>query len=242
MFETTRGIVLKSIRHKEKNYILQVYTQNHGRLTFILHGVSTKKKNKLSYLSMLQPLTFVEIAFNYKTNKEIQVIKEIHCPQPYQSVPFDIKKSSIALFISEVLVKCLHEEEMNPKLYKFLEISFSSLDTSIDDTVNFHLLFVFKLTRYLGFYPTNNFDNIHRFFNLKKGEFVDIYNVSSCLNDIYSVYFNNLFTLSINDVHKIKLTKTEKYKLLESLMKYYTIHLYNMNNIKSLPVLLDVFS
>ncbi len=191
---------------------------------------------------MLQPLTFVEIAFSYRTNKEIHVIKEIKCPRPYQSVPFDIKKSSIALFISEVLVKCLHEEEMNPELFEFLDISFSSLDANIEDTTSFHLLFLFKLMRYLGFYPTNNFDNSHRYFNLKRGEFVEKYNVTTCLNSEYSVYLNNLFTFSINDVHKVKLTKTEKYKLLESIMKFYTIHLYNMNNIKSLPILIDVFS
>ena len=226
MFETTRGIVLKSIRHKEKNFILQVYTQNHGRLSFILHGVSAKKKNRLSYLSILQPLTFVEITFSYKTNKEIQVIKEIKCPHPFHSVPFDIKKSSIALFVSEILTKCLHEEEKNPDLYKFLEISFSSLDSKIEDITNFHLLFLFKLMRYLGFYPTDNFSNSDRFFDLKKGKFVDKCNVTTCLNEEYSIYFNNLFMLSINDAHKIKLTKPEKSKLLESIMQFYTIHLF----------------
>lgn len=241
MFETTRAIVLKSIKYKDKSYIIQCYTEEHGRLSFMLHHVHSKK-HKSSYSSLLQPLSLINVTYNFKYNRELQTLKEIKCYQPYHEIPYKVIKSSIALFLSEILVNCLKEEERNESLYKFLEFSLLSLDANNKNISNFHLVFLFKLIKYLGFYPSNNHDDENKYFDLYKGEFRQNFNTSTCLNDEYSNLFNHLFNLSLTDSHNISLGSNKKSKLLEGILQYYSIHIFNIKNIKSLQVLTELFN
>lgn len=239
MLETSPAIVLKSIRFKEKSHIIQAYTQHNGRLSLLLHG--SKAKSRKFQPALLQPLTLVEIVYNLKSNRDIQTIRDIKCNHPFRSIPFDIKKSSIALFIAEILTKCLKEEDQNEPMYEFLHNSLLSLDKNEQDTSTFQLLFLFHLSRYLGFFPQNNYSVLNKFFHLEKGFFVDKHISSYCLNEDYSNHLHQWFKLSTHETHLLKLNRNSKQAMLESLLKYYSIHLFDMQHIKTLSVLKEVF-
>lgn len=239
MLESTKAIVLKSIKFKDNSHIIQSYTMNHGRLSFVLHGSNSKKRYR--FLSVLQPLTFVDIIYNFKPGKEIQTVQEIKCSHPFESIPFDVRKSAIALFLSEILTRCLQEEEKNEQLFKFISLSIESLDSNFKYINHFHILFLFKLTKYLGFYPINNYTEERKFFNLSKGEFVSEHCISTCLNETYTHLFYHLFNVSIGDDYAPVISRKEKNEFLEIMLKYYSFHHFNMNNIKALSVLNELF-
>jgi DNA repair protein RecO (recombination protein O) len=96
MLFTTKGIVLHHFKYSEKSVIAKVYTEKFGLQSYILNGVrSTKSKNKAVYL---QPLSLVEISANHKENKGLQQVKNIQLAEVYESIPFNIGKTSIVLF------------------------------------------------------------------------------------------------------------------------------------------------
>ena len=85
----------------------------------------------------------------------------------------DISKISIALFIAEVLYKCIREEEKNKTLFDFLHTSIQLLDEDSSGNNIFHLLFMIKLSKHLGFYP-HNFKNTQKsYFDLREGLFIN---------------------------------------------------------------------
>ena len=151
MLYKVRGVVLHHIRYRESSAIVHIYTDQFGRQTFMAHSIRGKKAKFRS--NLLQPLTLLELEMYHKEKREIQQLKEIHNYIPYTSIPVDPYKSSQAMFLSEILYKVLREEEPNPDLYDFLEHGLQFLDVADQHTVNFHLLFLVQLTRYLGFYP-----------------------------------------------------------------------------------------
>src|SRR5690606_34403950 len=90
-----------------------------------------------------------------KHNTSLNRISEIKCSYPYKSIPFEIKKAGITLFLSEVLNKTLKEENSNKDLFEFLNQSLIHLDLSMEHYQNFHLQFMILYSAYLGFAPSN---------------------------------------------------------------------------------------
>ncbi|MDG1477065.1 MAG: DNA repair protein RecO, partial [Vicingaceae bacterium] len=111
MLTTTKGIVLHHFKYGEKSVIAKIYTQKFGLQSYILNGVRNKKsKNKAVYL---QPLSLVEINAVHKEKKGLERVKDIQLYFPFNTIPFDIGKVSIAFFLAEILYKSIKEEEPN---------------------------------------------------------------------------------------------------------------------------------
>jgi len=152
MLQKTRGLVLNYLRYRETSIIVKIYTEEFGVQTYIENGVrSSKGKNKIA---LFQPLTLLDLVVYFKDSAGIQRISEIKVNHPYSTIPFDITKSTIALFITEVLSKTLKEEAGNPRLFQFLRESLIWLDQATEGYENFHLWFLLRLSFYLGFEPT----------------------------------------------------------------------------------------
>ena len=186
MLTKNQGIVLSKLKYRDNDLIVKCYTKERGVVTYILRGVLKSKKgsSKTVYYQALSQLYFEE---NFKTNRSLQGIKEVKFSFIYHSVHSNIYKSSIALFLSEVLSNTLKEEEKNEALFNYLEIALQYLD-SADQFSNFHLLFLLKLTRYLGFLPdSKNID--YPYFNMESGIF------ESINHGIYSISGENLTLL-----------------------------------------------
>jgi DNA repair protein RecO (recombination protein O) len=173
MLHKTRGIVLHTVKYSETSLIVKVYTEAFGIQSYMVKG-ARNPKSKLRPI-LFQPLTLLELVAYHKERNTLQSIKEIRLAHPYQSMPFDIRKSSIALFLNEVVYRSVGEEESNPALFEFLWSSFLLLDAVEEPFMHFHLLFTIKLTKYLGFHPRNTRTDEHCFFNLSEGTFQPLF-------------------------------------------------------------------
>ncbi|PIZ05346.1 MAG: DNA repair protein RecO, partial [Flavobacteriales bacterium CG_4_10_14_0_8_um_filter_32_5] len=126
MLHTTKGIVIHQFKYGEKSVIAKIYTEKFGLQSYIINGVRSKKStNKFAYL---QPLSLVEINAYHKENKGLQHLKSIKLDIPFQYIPFDVYKGSIAFFVAEVIYKTIKEEEANSELFDFLYNSVQVLD------------------------------------------------------------------------------------------------------------------
>ncbi len=237
MLVKTKAIVISSLKYQEKSLIVKCFTESDGlKSYFVRDAFSTRKSNqKVAYF---QPLTLLEIEANHKNKGALESFKEIKNVAPFHSIHSNIAKSTIVIFISEILNHSIHEEEKNQPLFTFLETALKWLDNH-DEIANFHLIILLEVTKYLGFYPDVSNTNLC-FFNLNEGIFTVLQTASS-LSEHETNLLKKLIDLQINYTQKT-FHVIERQLLLKILIDYYTIHLDGFKKPKSLEVLKEVFT
>ncbi len=241
MLQQTRAIVLNHIKYTDNTAIAHIYTEHFGRLSIMVRHSNSRKS--ISKKSILQPLFLLVINLQYKQTREIQQTKEINNSPIFHDIPFNVTKSGIVFFLAEVLSKVLKEEEANPALFEFLFHSIQFFDHCHEGMANFHLVFLLELSKYLGFYPNNNYSEQNRFFNIREG----FYSKSIEIPEIYldEEISRNIQKLTINGFNSfenIMLSRNQRANILRAILKYYQYHLADMGQIRSLSILNQIFS
>ena len=233
----TKAIVISSIKYQEKSLIVKCLTHSDGlKSYFVPNAFSTKKGNqKIAYF---QPLSILEIEASHKNKGSLEHFKEIKLAHAYKNIPNDIIKSTIVLFLSEILHYSIHEEEKNESLFDFLESALLWLDAH-DETTNFHLILMLEMTKFFGFYPDNS-ESVFNFFDCKEGNFT-AFQGTNCLSEHETFLFKKLIDLKFDSDQKV-FAGVERQVLLKILLDYYLMHLDGFKKPKSLDVLKEVFS
>jgi DNA repair protein RecO (recombination protein O) len=237
MLVKTKAIVISALKYQEKSLIVRCFTLSDGlKSYFVPNAFAAKKSNqKIAYF---QPLTLLEIEASHKNKGTLEYFKEIKLAAAYQSLNTDIIKSTIAIFLSEMLHHSIREEEKNERLFEFLETGLLWLDTHKEVT-NFHLIFLLEITKFLGFYPEVS-DLELPFFEMTEGVFAPLHAIS-CLSENETVLLKRLIGLKFDSDQKV-FTANDRQILLKILLDYYTLHLEGFKKPKSLEVLKEVFS
>ncbi len=240
MLTKTNGIVLHHINYTESSVIAKIYTEQHGLQSYLIRGMrSAKSKTKIS---LLQHLSLVEVvAYHKKNSSGIKNLKEIKSNYVFQSLPYDIRKSTISLFINEIIYKSIQEEESNPALFNFLYNTIQILDVATESINDFHLMFMLQFAKYLGFFPQNNYSDVNIIFNIQEGVFQSV----KPLHDHYIIaplsgFISKLMNTSFENVAEIKLSRTQRRELLDQLIIYYRLHLTSLTKINSHLILQEV--
>ncbi|NRB60701.1 MAG: DNA repair protein RecO [Winogradskyella sp.] len=238
MLTKNQSIVLSRLKYRDYDLIVKCYTLQRGVVSYILRGVLKSKRGQ-SKTVYFQPLSQLLIEENYKPNQTLHSIKEAKLNYIYSSLHTDIFKSSIVMFLSEVLSLVLKEEEQNAELYNYLETSFQYLDNE-DQFSNFHLLFLLRLTRYLGFYPERS-NNEFLFFDLQSGIFTNTNNGIYTISGDNLTLLNQLLGINFDALHTLKINGKQRQAFLSMLLFYFELHLEGFKKPKSLKVLNEVF-
>jgi DNA repair protein RecO (recombination protein O) len=239
MLQKTRGIVLHTMKYGETGTITTIYTELFGRVSFLMQGIRAKKS--LVKGNHLQSLFLVELEIYYKQGRELHRIKELKNVYPFSSIPFEIAKSTQAIFLAEILNKVLREEESRPELFEFLFYSIQFLDLLSEGIANFHLIFLMQLSRYLGFGPTNNFSDELPYFDLMAGAFVPaIPPHRHYLKKEESSALAILLNTSYQKASELRVEQGIRIILPERILEYYGLHLGSSLNIKSLEILREI--
>jgi len=241
MFYKTKGIVIQRIKYSETSIIVKIYTEIFGLQAYIVKGARSRKSKIKS--NVFQNLSLLDLVVSKKEKSKINFLTEVRQAYQFTTIPFDIRKSSVIIFLNEILYKTIREEEPNQNLFDFLFNSIQLLDHQEKDFVNFHLLFLIKLSKHLGFFPHQKLSKQFKYFDLTEGVFVvEIPIHQYYLNMELSLIFNNLLTTSYEEIKEIKINKIQRQQLLEKLIDYYKIHIENFKEIKSLAVLQTVLN
>ena len=238
MLIKTRAIVAHSIRYREADLIVKAYTQSSGLKSYLVRGVLKSKKGKLR-ASMFQPLTLLDLEANHKDKGTLESIKEAKVNPAYQTLTTNVYKSSIAMFLAEVLHQAIQEEEQNEALYQFLEESFLWLDQA-DTFTNFHLLFMVKITSFLGFYPHQYHADLP-YFNLLDGEYQLDDTNKYCIQNENSELLKQFLIANYQEATTIKLNQSKRKSFIEMLILYFELHLHGFKKPRSLDILHQLF-
>lgn len=241
MLHKTSGLLLHTIKYSETSLIVKIISPDFGVKSYIVNGVRSKKTKFKA--TIFQPLTLVDMIVSNTDNAKLQRISEISILYPYNDIPYNIIKSSIALFLNEVLYKALKEQHSDANLFEYLKNSLQLLDLKNDTCSNFHIFFMIQLSRYLGFFPEGNFSVTTSIFDLQEGRFVrHLPNHPHYMDAVQSLLFNELINSEYDTVDQIKIDKNQRKQLLNSLIKFYQLHISSFGEIKSLEVLEQVIA
>lgn len=238
MFVPTKAIVLRSFRYSEADLIAKCYTASDGLKSYMLRGILKSKKGKLK-AAMFQPFSQLEILARHKNKGTLEYLKEAKITAINPSIRGNVQKTSIALFLAEVIQNAIQEEEKNESIYNFLEISIEWLEHH-EKFANFHLLFLVKFTRHLGIYPHKT--EVNNFFNLEQGHFeaeeTDRYSIGGKSCKILL----RLLDTDYDGLHQLRLNQVQRQDFLGFMISYYQIQLPGFRQPQSLEVLNQLFS
>lgn len=239
MIVKTRAIVFSAIKYSEADFIVCCFTESAGIKSYLLRNILKSKKSGLK-ASYFQPLTQLDLIATHKNKGTLEFIREAKVSVPYASLHTDIVKSSLVLFLAEILKNSIREEEANPWLYVFIEESLLWLDEN-DGVANFHIYFLLRLSHFLGFYPDASQIDF-RYFNILEGNFQESKTNEYCLEGETVENLKRFFNSSLYDIGSIKLSKTSRSNLLELLLTYYKLHVQGYQRPKSLSVINQIFA
>ena len=240
MLEKTCGIILHQIKYTDSGIVTQIYTRKFGRISVLVKGVRNKKAGRHNI--HFQPLSILDLVIYYKESRGMQSIKDFSVAFAPVDIHNNIKKSCIAIFLGEVLNSVLKEESPHVELFDYIKDSVLYFDGCKERCSNFHIAFLAGLCSFLGFEPGRKENDENTFFDMMNGSFVAVPPVhgnyaGQDISYILGVFFNS----SWDKMDEIVLSGSKRNEVLDSLLKYYSIHLPGLKKINSLEILKDVF-
>jgi len=252
MLHSTKGIVFHSLKYSETSVIVKIYTELFGIQSYLFKGIrNVKSKIKPG---LFQSMTLLDLVVYHKEKQSLQSVKEVRMAHPFKTIPFDIRKSSVALFINELVYKAIREEEPNPDLFDYLWQTCLQLDETEESVSWFHIHFALQLMQYLGIFPQNNHSSRFPMFNMREGLFqASIPNHPHYLDQENSLLFHKLLwasSMQSKENDKMGTWRNgenlpdpgSRNQILETILVYYQLHLPGFRGVQSHHILHDVLA
>ena len=241
MLHKTRGIVFKTTSYSESSVVVQVFTEKFGLQSYLINGVK-KPRAKIS-MNVLQPLHLLDMVVYHKPNGNIQRVAEVRQQPVFLSIPYNIVKSSLVMFLNEMLYKSIRQQSSDEVLFEFLYHAIEILDRMEEGVVNFHLYFLLRLTRFLGFYPDMSQAGNAAYFDLTSGTFTgQIPPHTSIIEQPFADLWKNVLQTNFNNLHLLRISANDRRILLSKILEYYRLHIESFGQVKSHSVLEEVLS
>ena len=231
------AIILGTVQVKNNNNIVKMFTKSRG-LQSVYLASGTKKKHAKN--AVLQPLSICQVKYLKNKNSSMPFLKEASIDVPLLNIQMDIFKSTVALFIADFLSQVLSQDSEDT-FYDFIENSIKIFNEIQEGKSNYHLVFLLKLTKWLGLQPTLNIE-VNNFFDLKEGVFLSQkpshpYYLSKEETNIIAKFL----VIEWTEIGRVKLAGILRRKLLNSIINYYIFHVPGFKKPKALTILEEVF-
>jgi len=239
----TRGIVLRTVKYGETSVIVSIFTELFGLQSYMVNGVRTSTRKGSGKANLFQPSAILDMIVYHSELKQLQRIKEFRWGTLYSHILSDVRKNGVALFMVELLTKCLKQPETNPDLYAFAEDAFQHLDRATDAvTANYPLFFALHLPVFFGFRIQDNYSTKNTVLDLQEGSFTDSSPFhSQSLDERYALVTSQLLkTQRPEELEQIKLHHEFRRILLFAYESYYALHVQDFGKMRTLPVLQEL--
>lgn len=236
----TKAIVLRTVKYGESRIIVDLLTREAGRVSMVCQ-LTKSGKGKIKK-QLLQPMTMLDVAFDYRKNISLQHFQDLRIGQVYRSLLFDPYKLSITLFLAEFLIYATRDETDNQQLYDFIETSLLWLDNADGGFANFHLVFMLHISLFIGFYP--NLDDYHEgcWFDLREGCFTPLRPThNDCLKPDEAARMRTIMRMSLDNMHLFRMSRVERNRCAEIILYYYRLHQSDFPELRSIEVLKELF-
>lgn len=240
MYETTRGIVLHVMKYSDKNSIAHIYSDTRGRMALLLPQGATRASRMRN--AMFLPLSIVEFEARIIAGRELYSFKDCRCMVPLAGIYADPAKNAIAMFISELLSRCIQESERNNPLFDYITASVRLLDALDRGIANFHICFLYHLGPFLGIQPDTATYHDGYWFDMENGVFTPSHPMHShVLAPREATVMKLLSRMTFANLHLFRFNRTQRNEILDIALNYYQLHNSTIGAMKSPDVLRQIF-
>ena len=235
-----RGVVLHTIKYGDSSMVAYLFTDLFGRMNYLIQGVHSSR-GRGNQAALFQPMFLVEFEGIEQPQARMHRMKEVRSLTPLSSLPFDVRKSTISLFMAEVLYRLIRESEANEPLFDFVCRSVVQLDRMTEGISNFHLWFLVQLSAYLGFYPGNE-PIPNGYFDIRGGVFtpsVPAHRI--CMDASCSGLLGDLMDCEADRLGSLPLSRTQRSAFMESMLLFFGYHLDAIRTVRSVSILREIF-
>lgn len=223
MQTTIRFIVLSITKVGDNSLVLHTLSEAYGRRGFIV------KVSKSSGMALWLPLNILEAEVIENKKSDLWRLRNVSSVYPLNGIRSDIRKNSISLFMSEVLFRSVHEACCEEGLSAWCERSILTLDALNSDFSNFHIVWLLELCSALGFRPAPA--DLAPFLG---GE------VSSPQSSLTNIV-GQMMGVPYSRALLVPMSGQQRTALATGLIEYLSFHLGTKINVRSLPVLSELF-
>ncbi len=239
MLIKTRGIVLSYLRYRETSIIARIYTERLGVQSYVVNGV--RKAKPPGRIALFQPFTLLDlVAYVARGSGGLTRLSEFRCSEPFSTLPYEVQKSSVVLFLSEVVGRAVREEEENEPLFQFLHDSILAFDQQTKGSENFALVFLLQLSTYLGFGISTGAELTDQVIMAGHAPTAKGATGPATLRlREFEIYFDEL----LRDPATSTIPNGRvRHELLTVLIRYYQLHIEQLGDIRSLDILSQVLA
>jgi len=235
-----RGVVLHTIKYGDSSMVAYVLTDVGGRRSYMVQGVRSRN-GRGSKLALFQPMFPVEFEGLESPRQQMHRFREVRAGFVLQSLPFDVRKSTVALFMAEVIYRLVRESERNEALFDFVWGSVAALDAMGDGVANFHLWFLAQLSRFLGFSPGNGYMP-GAWFDIREGLYTPALPPhTEVMSRECARTLRDLLECDVARLSEIGLNRTQRVEFLNAMLVYFGYHLDALSAVQSVRILREVF-
>ena len=243
MLIKTQGLVLGYLRYRETSIITRIYTREAGVQSYVVNSVRGGGKAP-SRLALFQPFTLLDlVAYPTKRGGGLTRLSEYRVAYAYRTLPYEMRKSSVVMVLSEVVSRAVREEEANDALFSFLREQLIGFDQADAGFENFPLTFLLGLAQYLGFAPRSGEDLVNQLLsggvlqpNTPRGVSLSAGLTLAELEDRFEAVLRG----SPEAIAVAVQNGRERRELLHLLLAYYRLHVEGLGPVKSLDILSEV--
>ena len=242
MLHSTKGIVLRAVKYGDTSLIVSIFTELFGIQSYIVNGVRTEKKGGTK-AGMFQSAAILDMIVYHQDQKNLQRIKEYKWAYLYREIYTGIVKTTLVMYMMEILQKCLKQPEANPELYDFTESSLVQLDEADEGTAaNYALHFTLALATHLGFRIGGRYSEYTPVLDLYEGSFAAEKPTHGYFLEGYlsEATYLLLEADTIPRLREIRLNRDLRRTLLQAYQSFYALHIADFGQLRSLSVLHDI--
>ncbi len=242
MLVQSKGIVLHTIKYNDETLIVAVMTESYGVVSFSVR-VSRSPRAAVRH-TLFRPLALLDLVWNHKASGGLQRVTAVQASVPLLSVPYEPHKTVIALFLAEFLHHAVRTEAESAPLFAYVYQSILWLDACPEGGyANFHLVFLLRLARFLGFEPNLEEARPGAYFDMQAARFTSLRPLHPhFLFPEDAARLPLLMRMNFGTMRLFRFSGSERSRLLEHINTYYRLHLPSFPELKSLAVLKEFFS
>ncbi len=241
MLSSVNVIVLRAFMFGDTKMMVDVLSREEGRMSCVFKTGSSKRGK--SRRQIFQPLSQLELTLERKTPGQLATIRDAHISTAFRSVQFDPYKLSITMFLAETLCSVTKSEQSSPTLFDYISDSIQWLDNADAGFSNFHLVFLMRLTKFIGFFPNTEDYTEGYCFDMENGCFVPFATSEhGFLNAEETKKMHALMRMNYSTMHLFRMSHTERNRCLDVIMEFYAMHVPNFGELKSIKILREIFS
>ncbi len=245
MVHKTKGVVLRSVKYGETSLVVTCFTELFGLQSYLVNGVRTVSKKGSAKANLFQPSAILELVAYHNEFKNLQRLKEFKWEYLYQHIFSDVRKNAVALFMVELLSKCLKQPETNADLFYFVEDAFHHLDEANDTvTANFPLFYALHLAVFFGFRVSDEYSATKHYMDLQEGSFTEVQpKHPHYLQDREAAAVSHILKImQPAELEQLTLNQDTRRRITHAIEEYYTLHIPDFGSMRTLPVLREVMS